>query len=81
MDKALSVGKTFSGRSMLCMMFRYFEPNGRQFNTDSLQDIYDLKIPSQTLAGLDSYLSQLDGLMLRCTGEQPSPDTMTCRFH
>eukprot|EP00972_Heterocapsa_arctica_P079497 11715768-Heterocapsa_arctica.AAC.1 len=19
--------------------------------------------------------------MLRCTGEQPSPDTMTCRFH
>eukprot|EP00972_Heterocapsa_arctica_P063126 9313359-Heterocapsa_arctica.AAC.1 len=69
MDMALSVGKTLIGRSLLCMMFRYFEPNGRQFHTDSLQDIYDLKIPSQTFAGLDSYLAQLGGLMLRCTGE------------
>eukprot|EP00972_Heterocapsa_arctica_P002250 324534-Heterocapsa_arctica.AAC.1 len=63
------------------MLFRHFEPNGRQFNTDCLQDIYELKLSPQTLAGLDSYLSRPDGLMLRCTGEQPSPDTMTCRFH
>ena len=81
MDKAISLGQTMSGRSMLCMMFRYFEPNGRQFNTDSLQDIYDLKIKSSTLPSLELYLSHLDSLMLRCTGEQPSPDTMTCRFH
>jgi hypothetical protein len=53
MDLALSVGKTLSGRSMLCMLFRWFEPNGRQFNTDSLQDIYDLKCTAQTLTGLD----------------------------
>eukprot|EP00972_Heterocapsa_arctica_P000330 47313-Heterocapsa_arctica.AAC.1 len=29
MDLAISRGKTMSGRAMLCMMFRYFEPNGR----------------------------------------------------
>eukprot|EP00972_Heterocapsa_arctica_P059853 8828191-Heterocapsa_arctica.AAC.1 len=44
MDKANSRGETLSGRGMLCVLFREFEPNGRQFNTDSLQDIYDLKI-------------------------------------
>eukprot|EP00972_Heterocapsa_arctica_P013206 1940725-Heterocapsa_arctica.AAC.1 len=54
MDIANSRGKTLSGRCMLCMLFREFEPNGRQFNTDSLQDIYDLKM-SNTLAGLEAY--------------------------
>eukprot|EP00972_Heterocapsa_arctica_P097539 14390710-Heterocapsa_arctica.AAC.1 len=34
-----------------------------------------------TLPGLESYLSQLDALLLQCTGEQPSSDMMTCRFH
>eukprot|EP00972_Heterocapsa_arctica_P007508 1095340-Heterocapsa_arctica.AAC.1 len=80
MDIANSRGKTLSGRGMLCMLYREFEPNGRQFSTDSLQDVYDLKM-SNTLSGLEAYCSRLDALMLRCTGEQPSPDTLTCRFH
>eukprot|EP00972_Heterocapsa_arctica_P095073 14021975-Heterocapsa_arctica.AAC.1 len=70
-----------SGRSMLCLVHREFEPNGLNFETDTLQDIYDLKMEPCNMEGLQVYCSQLDALMLRCTGEQPSPASMTCRFY
>eukprot|EP00972_Heterocapsa_arctica_P079748 11750332-Heterocapsa_arctica.AAC.1 len=62
------------------MLYKEFEPSGRQYNTDSLQDVYDLTMIN-TLPGLEAFLSQLDALLLRCVGEQPSLDMMTCRFH
>eukprot|EP00972_Heterocapsa_arctica_P057116 8428300-Heterocapsa_arctica.AAC.1 len=64
MDVQNARGKCLSGRSMLCMIYREFEPNGRSFNTDSLQDVYDLKM-SNTMSGLEAYCSRLDALMLR----------------
>jgi hypothetical protein len=80
-DEAIDEGRTATGRSMLCRFFQFFEPNGRQFNTDALQDVYDLVNRHHTLDSTEKYMCHLDSLLLRCVGEQPSPDTMTCRFH
>ncbi len=80
-DRALTRGEMVSGRSMLCMFFRHFEPNGRQFNTDALQDLYDLTIKGNNLEALERYTGILDSLRLRCTGEQMSDAILCCRFH
>eukprot|EP00972_Heterocapsa_arctica_P012962 1904799-Heterocapsa_arctica.AAC.1 len=63
MDICNSRGKSLSGRGMLCMLYREFEPKGRQYNKDSLRDVYDLKM-ANTLPGLEAYCSRLDALML-----------------
>eukprot|EP00972_Heterocapsa_arctica_P018771 2775605-Heterocapsa_arctica.AAC.1 len=52
MDIQNAKGKTLSGRGMLCMLYREFEPSGRQYNTDSLQDVYDLTTVN-TFPGLE----------------------------
>jgi hypothetical protein len=81
LDRALAKGEMVSGRSMLCMFFRHYEPNGRQFDTDALQDLYDLTIKGGNLEALERYTGQLDALRLRCTGEQMSAAILCCRFH
>ena len=66
---------------MLCVFFRHYEPNRRQFDTDALQDLYDLTIKGGNLEALERYTGQLDALRLRCTGEQMSAAILCCRFH
>uniref|UniRef100_UPI0025913F09 zinc finger CCCH domain-containing protein n=1 Tax=uncultured Marinobacter sp. TaxID=187379 RepID=UPI0025913F09 len=80
-DRALLEGKMNSGRTMLCMLFRHFQPNGRSFNTDALLDVYNLTCKGNSLEAVERYLHMLDMLLLRCVGEKPSDDTMCSRFH
>ncbi len=70
-----------SGRATLCAVFRAFNPTGRDFKADALQDVYDLQIANHSMEALQAYCSQLDALVLRCTGEQPSVDSMTNKFY
>ncbi len=67
---------------MLCAVILEFKPAGRDFQIDALQDVLDLQIGSDhSMEALQAYCSQLDALMLRCMGEQPSVDMLTQKFY
>ena len=66
--RALNAGDMASGRSLLTMFFRHFEPNGRQFDCDALQDIYDLTLKGNDLVALEKYMGILDTLLLEMQG-------------
>eukprot|EP00972_Heterocapsa_arctica_P003652 544269-Heterocapsa_arctica.AAC.1 len=70
MDVKTRQNDILSVRATLCMIAKEFEPNGRNYATDAIDDVYRLKC-HPSLPGLEAYMSGLDKLLLRCTEEQP----------
>eukprot|EP00972_Heterocapsa_arctica_P067960 10033148-Heterocapsa_arctica.AAC.1 len=42
MDSKSDEGRLLSGRATLRLLYNEFEPDGRNFDTDTLSDVYDL---------------------------------------
>eukprot|EP00972_Heterocapsa_arctica_P080652 11886539-Heterocapsa_arctica.AAC.1 len=81
MDLKFATDDLLSGRSTLRMLYQEFDPNGRSYNSNTINDVYRLECHPKTPAGLERYVSSLDKLLLRCRDEKPSADMMLCSFY
>eukprot|EP00972_Heterocapsa_arctica_P021068 3101717-Heterocapsa_arctica.AAC.1 len=62
MDAKADEGRLLSGRATLRMLYNEFEPVGRNFDPDTLSDVYDLQCHT-SMAGLNAYCSRIDQLL------------------
>eukprot|EP00972_Heterocapsa_arctica_P023242 3424302-Heterocapsa_arctica.AAC.1 len=79
MDAKADEGRLLSGRATLRMLYNEFERDGRNFDTDTFNDVYDLQCHT-CMAGLDAYCSRIDQLLARCR-EKPSGGILATRFY
>eukprot|EP00972_Heterocapsa_arctica_P098316 14508674-Heterocapsa_arctica.AAC.1 len=79
MDSKAEEGRLLSGRATLRLLYDEFEPDGKNFDTDTFSDVYDLQCHT-SMAGLEAYCSRIDQLRARCR-EKPSDGSLATRFY
>eukprot|EP00972_Heterocapsa_arctica_P101354 14938752-Heterocapsa_arctica.AAC.1 len=79
MDSKAEAGRLLSGRATLWLLYGEFEPDGRNFDTDALSDVYDLQCHT-SMAGLEAFFSRIDQLLARYR-EKPSGGILATRFY